>query len=312
MPVADGRRTKDGVLIHFRGAGMLPAAVFVRGLTAWVVVENAPNFDSHTLKAALGDFATSVEAVSSNGLGILRIGLKAPMEIGARSNGPLLDIEIAPKVAPPDTAITFARNQGDPRRAALSTLLPAADHAFPLPDPVGGDVLTVIPAMTGQGVPSQRVFADFAMLPSASGLVITPYADDLQVGVDNSRVTIARPGGLALTPPQMPLAQSPAALAHGGDGPSFLDFAHWGQTSAGSFLATERALTQQAAKAGPQLAAPARLNLARFYLANGFAAEALGLIKLVTDNDPSLSGDTQIVTMRAAAEYHDGPLSRRP
>ncbi len=131
MPVADGHRTKDGVLIHFRGAGMLPAAVFVRGLTAWVVVENAPNFDSHTLKTALGDFATGVEAVSSNGLGILRIGLKAPMEIGARSNGPLLDIEIAPKVAPPDTAISFARNQGDPRHAALSTLLPAADHAFP-------------------------------------------------------------------------------------------------------------------------------------------------------------------------------------
>ena len=113
IPVADGRRTRDGVLIHFRGAGMLPAAVFVRGLTAWVVVENAPNFDSHTLKASLGDFATTVEAVSSNGLGILRIGLNSPMEIGARSNGPVLDIEIAPKVAPPDTAITFARNQAE-------------------------------------------------------------------------------------------------------------------------------------------------------------------------------------------------------
>ena len=306
IPIADGRRTRDGVLIHFRGAGMLPAAVFVRGLTAWVVVENAPNFDSHNLKAALGDFATSVEASSGNGLGILRIGLKAPAEIGARSNGPLLDIEIAPKVAPPDTSINFARNQSDPRRASLTTLLPSADHVFPLPDPNGGDVLTVIPAMSGQGVPAMRVFADFALLPSANGLVITPYADDLQVSVDTARVTIGRPSGLALTPPQMPVAQSPSALAHFGDGPSYLDFAHWGQASAGSFLATQRAMIQAAAKAGAQKAAPARLKLARFYLANGFAAEALGLINLLTSNDPSLSSDTQIVTMRAAAEYMMG------
>ena len=35
--------------------------------------------------------------------------------------------------------------------------------------------------------------------------------------------------GLALTPPQMPVAQTPSALAHAGDGPSYLDFAHWGQ-----------------------------------------------------------------------------------
>ena len=54
VPVADGHRTRDGVLIHFRGAGMLPTAVFVRGLTAWVVVENAPNFDSHTLEGFAG------------------------------------------------------------------------------------------------------------------------------------------------------------------------------------------------------------------------------------------------------------------
>jgi len=51
-----------------------------------------------------------------------------------------------------------------------------------------------------------RSFADFAALPTASGLVITPYADDLQVSVEASRVSISRPSGLSLTPPQMPVA----------------------------------------------------------------------------------------------------------
>ncbi len=306
IPVADGKRTRDGAVITFKGAGGRASAVFVRGLTAWVVLENAPNFDARNLKASLGDFAAGLEAVSSNGLGILRITLKAPAEIGARGLGPDLEVEIAPSIAPPPVVIGFARNQSDPTRASLSTLLPAADHAFQLLDPSGGDLLTIIPAQAGRGVPALRSFADFAALPTASGLVISPYADDLEVGVENSRVSISRPSGLSLTPPQMPVAQTPSALARFGDGPSFMNFAEWGQAGGGSFLATERKLTQIVAHADPQKSAMARLNLARFYLANGFAAECLGLLNLLQAKDPALAGDVQLSTMRAVADYMMG------
>jgi hypothetical protein len=306
IPVADARRTRDGAVITFKVAGTLPAAVFVRGLTAWVVLENAPAFDSGNLKSALGDFAASIEASSSDGLGILRITLAAPAEIAARRQGAALQVEIAPNVAPAPTAINFARNQADPRRASLSTLLPGADHVFKIQDPSGGDLLTVIPAQVGQGLRSIRYFADFTALPSAAGMVITPWSDDLQVTVDMSRVSIARPAGLALTPPQLPVAMAPASLARFGDGPSYFDFNRWRQASGGSFLATERRLTQSAVHASPEVAAQARLNLARFYLANGFAAETLGLLNLVEQNDPALVGDAHLVTMRAVADYTMG------
>jgi hypothetical protein len=306
VPVADGKRTRDGAVITFKGAGGRASAVFLRGLTAWVVLENAPNFDARNLKASLGDFAAGLEAVSSNGLGILRITLKTPAEIGARGLGPNLEVEIAPSVAPPPVVIGFARNQADPKRASLSTLLPAADHAFQLMDPSGGDLLTIIPAQAGRGVPALRSFADFAALPSASGLVISPYADDLQVIVETSRVSISRPSGLSLTPPQMPVAQTPSALARFGDGPSYMNFAQWGQAGGGSFLATERKLTQIVANADLQKSAAARLNLARFYLANGFAAETLGLLNLLQAKDPALAGDVQLTTMRAVADYMMG------
>lgn len=306
VQVAQARRIHDGVIITFKNAASLPAAVFVRGLTAWIVLENAPAFDAANLKPALGGFATSIEAVSSDGLGILRIGLKAPAEIAARSQGTALQVEIAPDVAPAPVTIGFARNQTDPRRASLSTLLPAADHAFKIQDPAGGDYLTVIPAQSGEGIPAMRSFADFAALPSASGLVITPFTDDLSITVDRSRISIARPSGLVLTPPQMPVAMSPSALARYGDGPSFLDFNHWGEQTGGSFLATERKLTQAAARASPEVAGLAQLSLARFYLANGFGAETLGLLNIVQQNDPALAGDAQLLTMRAAANYMMG------
>ena len=306
IPVADGKRTRDGALITFKGAGGHASAVFVRGLTAWIVLENASNFESRNLKASLGDFAQRLDAVSSNGLGILRITLKTPAQIGARGKGPDLEVEIAPQVAPAPVTIGFARNQSDPKRASLSTLLPAADRAFQLLDPNGGDMLTVVPAAPGRGMPNARTFADFAALPTASGLVITPYVDDLKVDVAMARVTISRPSGMALTPPQMPIGQSPSALSRFGDGPSYLNFAKWGIASGGSFLATERRLTQAVAKEPAAQAGIARMDLARFYLANGFAAEALGVIRLVEANDPALTGDVQLTTMRAAAAYMMG------
>jgi hypothetical protein len=300
---ADGQRTRDGAVLNFKGAGGHGAAVFIRGLTAWIVVENAPAFDAKALEASLKDFSAGLEAVTTGGLSILRINLKAPAEIAARGRGSVLQVVIATKLPDRPIPIGFARNQLDPKRASLSTLLPAADKSFVLLDPGTGDLLTIIPAAPGRAMPQERDYADFTALPTASGLVISPYVDDLSITVADARVTIGRPGGLGLTPPQMPVAQSPAALAHPGEGPSFLDFPAWAQLRGGSFLATERNMMQAIARLTPARAGQAQMTLARFYLANGFAAEALGMIDLVQTQDPSLKGDAQLTTMRAAADY---------
>jgi hypothetical protein len=300
---AAGQRTRDGALLNFKGAGGRGSAVFVRGLTAWIVLENAPPFDAKALTAELKDFAAGIEASSSNGLSILRIALKQSAAIAARGKGPMLQVAIAPSLPDQPIPIGFARNQLDPKRASLSTLLPAADKSFTLLDPGSGDQLTIVPAAPGRAMPQQRDYADFSALPTASGLVITPHVDDLVVTVADARVTIERKGGLALTPPQMPVAQSPTALAHPGEGPSYMDFRAWSRPKDGSFLASERGMMQVIAKMKPNQAGQARLTLARYYLANGFATEAMGLLNLVQQHDPALKGDAQLTTMRAAANY---------
>ena len=306
VQVTDSHLTKAGAVLSFKGAGTRGSAVFIRGLTAWIVLQNAPGFDSAALKSALSSFAGGLEASSSPGVSILRITLKQPAQIAARGDGADLKVVIAADVGAPPIAIGFARNQDDPRRASFTTLLPGADKVFALTDPATGDILTVVPAAAGRAMLTAHVYAEFAALQTASGIVLTPYTDDLSATVSNARVTITRPGGLSLTPPLMPVAQSPSALAHPGDGPSYLDFASWGTLTGGSFLATERRLSQSVSRLKTASANPARLTLARFYLANHFAAEALGLLNLIQASDPSLAGDPQLVTMRAAADYMMG------
>lgn len=305
-PFADSHLTKDGAVISFKNAASHPNAIFVRGLTAWMVLENTPSIDAAALKTQLGAFAAQVEASSAAGITVLRIGLKQAAPVAAENAGPDLKVTIGANAATPPGAIAFARNQDDPKRSSLTTLLPGASRTLPLTDPVTGDNLIVVAGNTGRAVPTQRDYAEFAALPTANGLVITAYADDLSVGVANGRITITRPGGLSLTPLAMPVEETPAALAAERNGPSFLDFASWSPMSGGSILATERRLTQAVAHQPPAKANTARLMLARFYLANRFAAEALGLINLIQTSDPALRGDIQLATMRAAADYMMG------
>ncbi len=53
----------------------------------------------------------------------------------------------------------------------------------------------------------------------------------------------------------------------------------------------------------PDEANRAQLKLARFDLANGFSAEALGVVNLIQNANPALRSDPQLQTMRAAADY---------
>jgi hypothetical protein len=247
-----------------------------------------------------------VEASYSPGLSVLRIALRAPEQIAARSIGADLRVVITHGIPDMPIAIGFARNQDDPSRASLTTLLPGAQHVFQLLDPAAGDMLSVLPAAAGRAMNKRHAYADFTAIPTASGLVLLPLTDTLRVSIDNARVTITDPAGLALTPPQMPVAQSPAALARTGNGPSYLDFARWAGPPNRSFLYTERRLRLAITHEQGARADHARLVLARFYLAHHFAAETLGLIALIQANDPSLQGDSQLATMRAAADYMMG------
>ena len=304
---ADGQLTRDGAILTMRGLAHGGSAVFIRSMTAWVVLQDAPPLDITKLRAQLANFPTSIDATSGDGVSVLRIGLKQPEQIAAFADGPNLKVVIAPQMAPNAMAIDFTRNQDDPAHSSLSTLLGGASHPVTLADPVVGDAIVVVPATAGRAVIGERAFAEFTILKTAAGLAVQPFVDDLSVTANDTRVIIARPAGLALTPDTMPTAAtSPDTLARHEDAQSYLDFAGWRRTYGGSFLSTERRLRTATARRTAQGANQARLALARFYLVNDFAAEVLGTIRLMQATDPALANDRRLLLMRAAANYEMG------
>jgi hypothetical protein len=306
-PIAtDGQRTRDGAVITFAKTAGHPAAVFERGATVWVVLDGAPPIDPIKLRAALGDFPVSVDASSANGTSLLRIVLKKPESVAADTMAGNLKVTIAPQIATAPIAVGFVRND-DAHGPYITTLVPGALRAITLADPAVGDTLTIIPALPGRGVIDQHSFPDFDALPTAAGLVIAPLSDDLAVAVDQSRIKISRPTGLVLNASTTAATPaSPSGLMRSGEGPTFIDFVGWAKAPGNGFLDAERRLRTKVTQQKPQDVNHARLVLARFYLANQFGAEALGLIDLIQATNPTLQGDPQLQTMRAAADYMMG------
>jgi hypothetical protein len=298
--LANGHVTKEGAVLQFSGAARQGVAVFTRGLNAWIVIDTNQPLDIIKLKNQLGSFPTDVEASAGNGTVRLRIALRQPAQIAAFAEGFNLKVVIARDVTPTATALGFARNQENPAHSTISTLLNGAGKVERIVDPTAGDELLVVPGMAGRAVTAERTYVEFAALQTAAGFVAMPYVDDLQVGVQGNRITISRPGGLALTPAMLP-AGSPEALASRSHSPSFLDYTRWRTISGGTFVATERRLRTAAARLPPAGANAARLKLAHFYLANKFAAEALGIVTMMQNADPGLAGDIHLQTMKAAA-----------
>jgi hypothetical protein len=294
---------RDGIALTFAGAGNRPVAVFMRGLTAWIVLEGAQAFDPVKLKASLGNFPATVDATSGDRLSMLRIGLQTPSEISAHAIGDTLKVAISGIASDvPPAAIGLARDEDGPVPESLSTPLPMADRAIAMVDPSAGDTLVIVPAEAGRGIVSPRSFVEFALLKSAAGLVVTPFTDTLDVRVKDERVTIAAKGGLTLTQPLLPALRA-AMFTRARASQSFLDFVGWGRMEGPSFLRMERHLRDSIARADTANLTQDHLALARFYLANKFAAEALGVLDLIQESNPGLQSDQQLQTMRAAADY---------
>jgi hypothetical protein len=302
---ASAERTAKGAVVTIPHASGHAVAAFLRGMTAWMVIDAAVAIDPARLKTSLGDLPESVDVASGNDATIIRIGLKRPEQIAVAEDGVNLKFLLAPENGNTPLGIGFARDVNDNGNSALVTLLPSADRVLTLSDPNVGDTIVAVLGRAGRAVLSGRDYADFSLLPTAAGIVVKPLSDGVTVTAHDARVRIAKPGGLSLTPPAA-TSDSPALLTDANDNASVLDFARWPKADGAKFLAMERKLRASIAKAAPEKVNRERLTLAQFYLGNGFAAETLGVLRQMHQSDPALDGTRYLQVMRAAADYMMG------
>lgn len=294
----EARRSGTDVVLSVPWQSLPGAAVFRRGSAIWIVFDAAAELEVGELAALAGRHIRSYEVLTGPDYTAIRIEAPNSTQTDVRAVGTSWVLTFGETVDQPPAPIRVLRETGVNRPARLRFNFSGARSVRAVADPMVGDTLLVLTSDGEKyGVISPRQYVEAIMLPSTQGVALQPLADDLEFTVRPGGADLTRPGGLALT-----RAASPG-LSGSLDRPvtpGFLDLASY--RGERPYRDSKVLLQRRASDLDPE----AILNLARFQLGWQLAAEAMGLVELAVEENPSLDSTPEIAALRGVASYMMG------
>jgi tetratricopeptide (TPR) repeat protein len=294
----EARRNGTDVVLNIPWASLPGAAVFRRGQAIWVVFDASAELDVGEMATLAGRHIRNHEVLRGADYTAMRIEAPNSTQTDVRPVGTSWVLTFSETVDQPPAPIRVTRETGVNRPARLRFNFNGARSVRTVTDPVVGDSILVLTSDGEKyGVISPRQYVEAVMLPSTQGVALQPLADDLIFTVRAGGADLSRPGGLALTRAATP------GLSGSLDRPvtpGFLDLAAY--RGEGDYRDSMVVLQRRASELDPA----AILNLARFKLGWQLAAEALGLIELAVEENPSLDASPEIAALRGVASYMMG------
>lgn len=310
----EGDAFSGRTVLRFPWKNPLGAAVFRRGDAVWVVFDAKAGMDLAKVPQG-GPQLLKTQVVQGADFTAIRLTSPTGVPVTAKGEGGTWTITLGRSTDEAPAPIKVSR---DPEQitATLSAAMAGATRVVWLDDPVVGDRIAAVPALApSKGLASRREFVDMALLPSAQGLGIEPYAPDLAIANQGELVKIGRPAGLALS-----------AAVRGGAGhtlsgapqkasmPALIDSENWSKVGSGGYFARYDALQSAA---GEEMAkdadannknAPveARMALARFLIGSDLSYESIGVLNALARKHQSILSDPEFRGLRGAAKVMAG------
>jgi tetratricopeptide (TPR) repeat protein len=275
-------RDSESFRLEFPFVVPTPAAVFARADMLWMVFDTAARIDVASLASHNGGVIRAAQSVrGADGEAIVRIRLMRPQLLSLDSEGPAWTVTVGDRVTVPSHALAMSRGMGAHNRATIVIRFDHPAKLHRITDPEIGDHLLVVTALGPvRGFLRPQNFVELRTLSSTQGVVVLPVADDIKATLSAKEITLSRPAGLTLS---TTVAGEPDATF--GLGTAAFDPQVWGFNRKAKYRARQSDLIRMAAAAPPAKRRSARFNLARFYLARGMSAEALGVLEVaLSDN----------------------------
>ncbi len=263
------------------------AAVFRRGDVLWLIFDTRRPVGTPPAGTELDSISTGFTVIPARDTQIVRMDLAADRLATLGSEGRSWVLSLGDVVLDATQPIELARERDEYGHYLMVADLQRPGTVHVLRDPVVGDslhVVTVLPP--ARGVSRTQSFVDFEALRSSHGLVIRPRAADLDVALSAGQARITTPAGLTLSNAET------ARLVDAGAAPemreAYLDFGVMREQDPSEFARRREQMLTRAATAEGRQRDAARLDLAQYLVANGFAYEALGVLRVL---EKELTGD---------------------
>ncbi len=270
-------RTSERFSVTFPFPAATHAALFRRADTVWLVFDSTKPVDVEPIRGKGGSIIAEVSRLPLEKGQAIRIRLNRPqlpaLMGGEQASGVNWTLTFADAMQTPTQPLAAARNISDPERATVVVPFVRPGLLHRLVDPDAGDTLLVVTAPPPiRGFIKRQDFVEFSLLESVHGVAVRPNSDDVTVEVAPDKIVLARPGGLTLSPADIGAERAPAVVK-----PIF-DLGEWRKNQNENFIARQDELATLAASAAVDQRVPAKIDLARFYLAWGMYPEAKGVL----------------------------------
>jgi hypothetical protein len=285
----------EGLVIEFPFRARTAAAAFEHAGIVTVVFHSPEAVELPTLPAAAMPFAAAHGILRRDGFSVLRFALGGPYltRLAPEGDGWVLSIGETGRMASEPT--TPQRAVDELGRTVLNLPVGEASGVHWLEESEGGERIAVATVFgTPRGVPKLQRFVEFHLLPTAHGLAVVPGADDLVVHAGLDGVTISREVGLSLT---LEGLAEPAGI--GFDPVIHRD--RWAGDQLGWTLERQRDLMSAVVQAPRSGRSGARIDLARFLMANRLDFEASGVLAVAAAEDPALLRQRQFLLLQGLA-----------
>ena len=279
------------------------AAIFRRGLAIWVVTETSEKMDLSDLADLPNSPARPLSALAEVAPGVTAFRMEAPasMSVSAAAVGNSWVVAVGNTVPDLPTQLQLVRQTAG-SATKMRAYMPGITQVVWLKDPEVQDrIAAVLGFAPARGLLDGRRFVEFAALSSQQGLAVQAIADDLAVVVEGSEAVVARPNGLSVSAAQFvhALATSQSELPKTASAAA-VDFSVWAKQLAPTRSETISKLILASSQASGGMSVP-RMTLARFYVAHGLGAEALGVLRAISHDDRTADSNIPFRVVRALA-----------
>lgn len=282
------------------------AAVFRRGGYTWVVFDRYQEVDLNLLRRLGKGVVHHIEQRPSRTSTVVRMIVEPGYAPSVRREGLLWIVDMMRQPYRPANPVDVDPQPRSPVGPRLFLPVSEGGRAMVLEDPEIGDRFIVVPVIPlGNGVFPAHAYPDADLPVTVQGVLVEPHTDDIVVNSTRNGVDVTAPGGLTFSPDLQELK----AIANIGAETNLtrvLDIAAWMHGPEDEYWDNKETLQQAVANAPAGRRTNARLELARFYFAHGFEAEALGVLSTLEDDAPEMVNTAAFRALRGAASFMMG------
>jgi len=294
-------KARTGLRFTFQFDKPVAAAVFRRGRTIWNVFDSEKRLDLDALRRAGKGVIEDIKRISSGKGQVILITLKEPQLVHVSYSNNGWHLTIGNMANGTTSPLVFVRALRGDKRSLIKIKMKDYGKVHWLTDPEIGDRLAVVTAFPPQrNVAKPQELVDFTTFATAQGVAIRPRTDDVAVRLHLDEVLVTSRSGLTLS-------AGNAAQYKAGKKPlrktartGFIDFKRWTIENPSRLSSKIDDMMRLIAEAPESELNARRFDLATLFMANSLYAEALGLLRRMTNMDPNVESDPAYNVMRGA------------